>query len=60
MSLMKDVIEILTVIASLSPFILVGFYFGKLDKRVSDNKKAISEIRQDVDQINMNLGVRNG
>lgn len=31
----EDILSLLTVILSLAPFIGVGFYFGRLEKRVT-------------------------
>lgn len=54
---LAKITEMLSVIGSLAPFIAVGFYFGRLDWRVSQNKKDISVLKNDVEELKTNLGV---
>lgn len=39
MKTLSDVTQILTVIVSLSPFVGVGYYFGRLEKRIKEVEK---------------------
>lgn len=54
---LAKITEMLTVLGSLAPFIAVGYYFGKLDWRVSRNTKDIKAVRDDVKELKESLGV---
>ena len=45
--LINDAIKILITIASLAPFMAVGFYFGQQNKELKDTKKRVTIVEKE-------------
>lgn len=52
----QDLLNLIGVILSLTPFIGVGYYFGRLEKRITANKQKIKNVDERVSKIELSLG----